>query len=774
MFFMFLAIAQASVVHQFTNTVQTADGKSAGMPIQGALAVTLDLDVLLQVDDVQRREAIVVDLSMDKQVVIYVERLQKRGDVDDFSWFGSNVDEDAQAVLSIKNGILAGAITLGEENYKIVYYATYYLVEKSDPRQLMPFGDDFVPEERPLPLPESLVAKSSSSSAMTLSTAATGTEKRAPAVGVTSTVDVLLLYTQEFKSRYGAAAESNVQNVFDIAVASYSDSLTDVALSLVRMEQLPATSTLNDTSNMSTALSTLAQDGYIRHVRSQYGADTVSLIGTFEDVHSYCGLGRTPTTTSSSMVDAFSVVLYGNRDDGYFCSDLTYAHELGHNFGCFHDHDHASGTPMYTYAYGHDVANEFATIMSYDNPGINYFSHPGITDADSGLPIGIAEGSANPADNARTIRENRDKMADNSSEIDESLEQDDVINTTENGYAIEGYLTARSDLDTYTVNLGGETTFDGNNIGYGAWYFYISLYDEDHQLVYSTDADGAAIVTTTLPNGTYQMMIHKGNWQGDSTHYTMGITSAYQSTAPDNDGDGIPDSNDPWPADPRFSADSDGDGIPDRWEMFQFQGLSAATATSDADGDGYSDLEEFNAFDSAYDPTAAEPTRNEAIRRIPPMLDTLSMNEQMDAGQSYTIGWKALGYDEGYHTTIALFDCTDKAEGQCGNSYSDNFFAQRVDTASQTTDAPWTYSGETAKYFDYSTSFTVPATRADGSAWSASGTKIVVRFYQKTNADSDAGKGSVSLLISGNVTPDYYDATGRRINKTICPSGGCQ
>ncbi len=243
--------------------------------------------------------------------------------------------------------------------------------------------------------------------------------------------------------------------------------------------------------------------------------------------------------------------------------------------------------------------------------------------------------------------------------------------------------------------------------------------------------------------------------------------------AVDSDNDGVDDGVDIRPNDIRFAVDSDSDGLPDEWEMLQYGDLTTATAASDSDGDGYSDVDEFDTFMNKVDPLAAEPTRIEAIRRIPPMLDSLNMSEQMEAGQSYTIDWKALGYDEGYHTTIALFDCTGLAAGQCGNSYSQNFFAAVVDTPTLVENAPWTYSGESAKYFHYSTNFTVPATRADSSSWPVAGTEIVVRFYQKTNADSDAGKGSISLLIGGNVTPVYYDSTGRRINKTICPGGGC-
>ncbi len=532
-----LFLLQAAEIGHFTQKVISPKipiiyTTRANVSTESILEVTLNLDILLQMDNAKEREAILIDLSADKQIVIYVQRLNQRAGVDDFSWFGSNEMENARAVLSVRNGILAGKVTLKQESYKIVFTHGSYQIKKSDPEQIMPFGEDFVLEEQRRPIPgDSLLQMPV-------------LKKSVLRFGSPTTVDIMLLYTAAFKNRYGAAAESTVQNLFDLAATGYSQSLTEVALRLVHMQQLPVDSTLNNTADLGTTLSALDENGFVRYTRRQYEADAVSLIGTFESVNNSCGLGVAPVSSSSSMLSAFSVVLYGSRDDGYFCSESSFAHELGHNFGCFHDRDHASGTPMYTYAYGYDVVDEFATIMSYDRPEINYFSNPNLNHESSNLPIGIAEGSDSAADNARTIRENRVKMADNSSEIDESLEANDIQTTTADGYAIEGYLSPNTDLDTYTVNLGGVTRFEGNNVGYTYWYFYVSLYDTDHNLVYSTDGCDAShnncsnTVTTTLPNGTYEMMIHKGVWQGESTHYTLDITSAYQGVLTQNSNTG--------------------------------------------------------------------------------------------------------------------------------------------------------------------------------------------------------------------------------------------
>jgi len=119
---------------------------------------------------------------------------------------------------------------------------------------------------------------------------------------------------------------------------------------------------------------------------------------------------------------------------------------------------------------------------------------------------------------------------------------------------------------------------------------------------------------------------------------------------------------------------------------------------------------------------------------------------------------------------MAVFDCTGIVNGSCGNSYND---ANRIYTTtvspSSTTASPWSYAGEVANYFNYSHSFTVPTTRLAGAAWDVAGTPVVIRFYQVSTVDSDAGKASISLLIPGGLSNTYYDTTGRRIQKVIRP-----
>ncbi len=230
-------------------------------------------------------------------------------------------------------------------------------------------------------------------------------------------------------------------------------------------------------------------------------------------------------------------------------------------------------------------------------------------------------------------------------------------------------------------------------------------------------------------------------------------------------------------SDPRYSApgnDSDGDGLPDNWEQYQTgiaggAGLVDMNATSDTDGDGYSDLVE---FERDTDPLVAQSTRLEAQNRIAPMIETLNIPEVMKAGQSYQLDWSLVGYEGGYATHIAMFDCTNAVFPTCGEFYISPLYGKSV-TSTQTSTAPWTYGAEVASYFNFTDFFTVPATRADGSPWPSAGTAIAIRFYQKSTSTRDAGKPGISLLIPGGLSNVYYSTTGRRVQKKICPSGGC-
>jgi hypothetical protein len=163
--------------------------------------------------------------------------------------------------------------------------------------------------------------------------------------------------------------------------------------------------------------------------------------------------------------------------------------------------------------------------------------------------------------------------------------------------------------------------------------------------------------------------------------------------------------------------------------------------------------------------------RVEAQRRLPPVLANSVIPDTLVPGTTYNLIWSMEGYEDMYKNNLVLFDCTGISDGSCGNAYDDaTRFAESTFIQPVTVESPgnWSFGGFSTKRFNYSWTFTVPAVRADGSAWASSpGTEVVARIFQKSAIDEAHNNTSVSLLIPGNQAAKYYGTNGRRIVKWI-------
>lgn len=173
-----------------------------------------------------------------------------------------------------------------------------------------------------------------------------------------------------------------------------------------------------------------------------------------------------------------------------------------------------------------------------------------------------------------------------------------------------------------------------------------------------------------------------------------------------------------------------------------------------------------------------EDAATEAMRRMPPVLTSVKIPESMVPGATYTLEWTLEGYHAGYTSYMVLFDCTEVKD--CGASYGDATRFAQSDNVNFVSSAVgnWSYDGVDDTAFSYSWNFQVPEKRGDGTDWPAEGADIVVRFYSKDDIDQERNRGSVSLLVPGNLvngyygderTVQYYDLTGRRIMTRIEP-----
>lgn len=115
-------------------------------------------------------------------------------------------------------------------------------------------------------------------------------------------------------------------------------------------------------------------DGFmdeLHPLRDALGADLVALLADVSDV---CGVAW---LFSGDPAYAFSLT-------SVRCTSFTFAHEIGHNFGCCHDRDNSGGgcfTPnSYGYRFHGLSGTQWRTIMAYA-PGtrIGRYSNPGVS-----------------------------------------------------------------------------------------------------------------------------------------------------------------------------------------------------------------------------------------------------------------------------------------------------------------------------------------------------------------------------------------------------------
>ncbi len=317
-----------------------------------------------------------------------------------FTWFGK-IDGDnlSSVIITFEKNVGYGTIQFNNKIYKIKPLEpseSKYIIEDYSEMDTPNFENDAVP----INLPQKKIEKSQY------------VNKQNTVYENGSKVDVLILYTTAIKNDKGTGLDSFLQNLIDVANTSLNNSQINTVLVLVGKVEF---NQIDETQDLKTALDNLSKNQTAINLKNQYKADIVVLVRKYNG-SSVCGKGymiqklnQNFQNDLDNIINFYKDYAFAVADIGTYgssvCHDTTFAHEVGHIFGCNHDRDHTTVEGAFSYSYGHDQPGVFATIMSYDNPTIKYFSNPNVLY--NNQPTGIPEGQPNSADNAKTINNTR-------------------------------------------------------------------------------------------------------------------------------------------------------------------------------------------------------------------------------------------------------------------------------------------------------------------------------------------------------------------------------
>jgi len=354
----------------------------------------------------------------------------------DWTWIGHLAGhEGVQTVLTIGAEAVFGSIgqDVGLPLRLTMRDGAAWLVE-TDAAMVARLDSEATRPSRPdfhVPVQPRVAPRGAAATAMPAGRTASATASASP------TVDLLVGYTPGLRTAYGSASAvlTRINNLVDLTNTAYVNGGVAGRVRLVHAMEVNYT----DTNDNGTALQEMS--GYesgvgevptspafadLRAARETYGADLVTLLRDFRDPeHEGCGIawllgGSLQGISAGEGWDTlgYNVVSDGtdvNEEDSksYYCRELTFAHEIGHNMGAAHDQETAKGEDgildnpddygAYTFSFGYKVGatgGNFYTAMAYGDTGqIGYiiFSTPNSTFC-GGRPCGLST-----ADNVRTL-----------------------------------------------------------------------------------------------------------------------------------------------------------------------------------------------------------------------------------------------------------------------------------------------------------------------------------------------------------------------------------
>lgn len=316
------------------------------------------------------------------------------------SWYGKEINGSGDVIFSFYQGNMNGII-VDDFNHKYILQQ----INKSDLFALTEVNNESMQESpvnqndfvEDIPLPKKSRANAD--------VCALATD-----CGTASTIDLMVLGAAAAIVNGGGTVASFTANVTSAVTemnTAYSNSGgINLTFNLIHCDATSFTTT----SNMSADLSNFSADAGVQSLRNTHHADLVGLWAGSGNYAGFCGLGYLNTNpTNYSDNAAFTITDYGCG-----MTNLSFAHECGHNMGLRHDYYVDGSTTPCSHHHGYvnqavipsglPTTARWRTIMAYNNhcsdngfnctrlarwanPATNYL----------GSATGIAIGSTDPS-----------------------------------------------------------------------------------------------------------------------------------------------------------------------------------------------------------------------------------------------------------------------------------------------------------------------------------------------------------------------------------------
>ena len=355
-----------------------------GIPSLGQRAVTVD------VDELSRAAVVELGLLDGKTYTARLAKFEARGESNTFYWHGK-IDGGGDAMFTVRRGLVSAyidsaagihqVVPTADGGHALIRVKTEAFGQCTTKRD--PAAARFVATGQPHNRSDGTVL--------------------IPVDG-DPIVDVTITYTTAAKDEAGGADAMavQVQAMIDSTNLSFQNSLLPMRVRLASSYESSYTTTELD-STLS-FLDALKNDTDIAARRDADKADLVALIASRGEGEEN-GCGRAFLLTAANKDDGSG----GFSETKLSCAvgNLTFAHELGHNFGAQHDpaNGGAPDAAFQPYSFGHNVNGKFRTVMSYSTEcpdgckRVPYWSNPDVNYQDD--PTGVAD----QRDNARLLRE---------------------------------------------------------------------------------------------------------------------------------------------------------------------------------------------------------------------------------------------------------------------------------------------------------------------------------------------------------------------------------